>query len=435
LKTPLPRDVHITQALILKSASKQLACRGIGGLTLRRVAKEAGLTRGALQYHYSQKKNLVDATYRHVTETSLQLLAQRSEQFADKVTTGRMLIDFVCQTIVESVQSRQNRIARLEMEWEARLDPALRTYVQRHYEANIRFWSGILTKFNDAEFWAMAITEFVDATTSLYLACGMQPWVALVVRDDVTLFLQPFLRAQGEDPAPASPVWFGRYCDWIHATEEASKPGHDRNPTPATPLRERIVQTAMHILCDGGLSALTHRRLAEDAGVSLASTTYYFRNKQEILQEVFRSMTAETRQNAKATKAIDGGLRLSFTEFMDLVLNHALDTSQEPGRRVLIIKRLHLEAMRIPQLQPLVLPSRLSDAEVLFSLLKLVPGVRETITPHAAYVWSLWLGAVIALAQARLGDTEPPAHVRARLREFSPVFFGMEETPSHPCTP
>ncbi len=91
----------------------------------------------------------------------------------------------------------------------------------------------------------------------------------------------------------------------------------------------------------------------------------------------------------------------------------------------MIIKRLYLEAIREPQLQPLVLPGRKGDAEVLYSLLRLVPSVRETLTFHAAYVWSVWIGGAIGYAQGRFDDADVLPYVRERLLDFSPCFFGV----------
>ncbi|MEO0752701.1 MAG: TetR family transcriptional regulator, partial [Pseudomonadota bacterium] len=51
-------------------------------------------------------------------------------------------------------------------------------------------------------------------------------------------------------------------------------------------MRERLIETAITIIADYGLSALTHRRLAEEAACSLALTTYYFPKKADIVSSV-----------------------------------------------------------------------------------------------------------------------------------------------------
>jgi TetR/AcrR family transcriptional regulator, regulator of biofilm formation and stress response len=49
--------------------------------------------------------------------------------------------------------------------------------------------------------------------------------------------------------------------------------------------RQAILDAALRIVGEEGTSALTHRRVAESAGVSLSATTYYFRSKVQILEQ------------------------------------------------------------------------------------------------------------------------------------------------------
>jgi len=48
---------------------------------------------------------------------------------------------------------------------------------------------------------------------------------------------------------------------------------------------QAILDAALRLVGQEGTSALTHRRVAEVAGVSLSATTYYFRSKAQILEQ------------------------------------------------------------------------------------------------------------------------------------------------------
>jgi TetR/AcrR family transcriptional regulator, regulator of biofilm formation and stress response len=48
---------------------------------------------------------------------------------------------------------------------------------------------------------------------------------------------------------------------------------------------QAILDAALRLVGEEGTSALTHRRVAESAGVSLSATTYYFRSKVQILEQ------------------------------------------------------------------------------------------------------------------------------------------------------
>jgi DNA-binding transcriptional regulator YbjK len=53
-------------------------------------------------------------------------------------------------------------------------------------------------------------------------------------------------------------------------------------------LREAIVAATVRIVARDGVGAVTHRRVAEEAGVSLSSTTWHFASKGEILEAALR---------------------------------------------------------------------------------------------------------------------------------------------------
>ena len=64
---------------------------------------------------------------------------------------------------------------------------------------------------------------------------------------------------------------------------ESEKPRQKR----AEITREKICNAAIRLLGRGGGNAVTHRAVADLAGVSLASTTYHFKDKEELLRRSF----------------------------------------------------------------------------------------------------------------------------------------------------
>jgi len=58
---------------------------------------------------------------------------------------------------------------------------------------------------------------------------------------------------------------------------------------PKSELRRRsILEATLRVVAAGGVESATHRRVAEEAGVSLGSTTYHFDSKSDLLREAFR---------------------------------------------------------------------------------------------------------------------------------------------------
>jgi AcrR family transcriptional regulator len=75
-------------------------------------------------------------------------------------------------------------------------------------------------------------------------------------------------------------------------------------------MRERILETAEKYFCEKGYLSATSRKLAEAAGISVGSFYFYFKNKEELLLEVYRKQTgrfsgtvADAYENAALYKA------------------------------------------------------------------------------------------------------------------------------------
>ena len=66
--------------------------------------------------------------------------------------------------------------------------------------------------------------------------------------------------------------------------------------TPVTrlpDLRQRIILAVLRIISADGVAAVTNRRIAQEAGVSLGSVTYHFATQHDLLRESLRYFVAE----------------------------------------------------------------------------------------------------------------------------------------------
>jgi TetR/AcrR family transcriptional regulator, regulator of biofilm formation and stress response len=57
------------------------------------------------------------------------------------------------------------------------------------------------------------------------------------------------------------------------------------NPARSAPTRQRIITAVLRIIGKDGVAAVTNRRIAKEAGVSLGSVTYHFETQHELLRE------------------------------------------------------------------------------------------------------------------------------------------------------
>ena len=117
---------------------------------------------------------------------------------------------------------------------------------------------------------------------------------------------------------------------------------------PAAESRRRaILDAVLRVVAAGGIDAVTHRRVAAEAGVPLGSTTYYFRSRDEMLLEAFRQYIADTH-------AMIGSLAEEFPQsglasFLDLLVAFTQREFQDSAL-VLAEYELNLFAARNPEL-------------------------------------------------------------------------------------
>ncbi|EST36146.1 hypothetical protein M878_03320 [Streptomyces roseochromogenus subsp. oscitans DS 12.976] len=62
----------------------------------------------------------------------------------------------------------------------------------------------------------------------------------------------------------------------MHAMPHAARPA---------PMRQRIITAVLRIIGEDGVAAVTNRRIAKEAGVSLGSVTYHFETQHDLLRE------------------------------------------------------------------------------------------------------------------------------------------------------
>ncbi|MEL6829959.1 MAG: TetR family transcriptional regulator [Pseudomonadota bacterium] len=69
---------------LLEAALRIIADRGVGAVTHRSIADEAGLTRGAVTYHFASRDEILLAAFRHYIETVHSLIDEVSQDKTDK---------------------------------------------------------------------------------------------------------------------------------------------------------------------------------------------------------------------------------------------------------------------------------------------------------------------------------------------------------------
>jgi TetR/AcrR family transcriptional regulator, regulator of biofilm formation and stress response len=107
--------------------------------------------------------------------------------------------------------------------------------------------------------------------------------------------------------------------------------------------RRAILQAALRVISERGVDAVSHRTAAEEAGVPLASTTYYFESLDELLEGALRLFVDE--EAARLTALAE---RLEGQELPPLEVARLFRSGLEPDVAQF---ELYVEAARRPRLR------------------------------------------------------------------------------------
>lgn len=119
--------------------------------------------------------------------------------------------------------------------------------------------------------------------------------------------------------------------------------------SPPTSARERILRATMKLIADGGVAAVTNRRVAASAGVSLGSLTYHFTSQGQLLHEsMLLYMEEETARREQIAREL-ADLKPSVEQVAKAV-EHAIATASDIRQQIAELE-LHLHAARDPQLR------------------------------------------------------------------------------------
>jgi DNA-binding transcriptional regulator YbjK len=114
--------------------------------------------------------------------------------------------------------------------------------------------------------------------------------------------------------------------------------------------RAELLEAAIHLIGARGIEAVTHRAVAAAAGVPAASTSYYFRSKDELIHEALRTLAGREIERLRARRAALGD-GLADLDATTEALAVWIEEQTAPEGRVAMLAQYHLqiEAARRPE--------------------------------------------------------------------------------------
>jgi DNA-binding transcriptional regulator YbjK len=170
-----PASPPATRERILHATLQVIAADGIGAVTNRRVAAQAGVALGSLTYHFrSQTELLRDSLLRYVEEEVARLGAVAGELRASEQTPEQAAA--AVEHLLDSDPTRPGAVAELELHLEASRDPALQNASARCFAAYEDFASALLEALGvpDPARHARSVVALMIGLTMRRLGTGAQ---------------------------------------------------------------------------------------------------------------------------------------------------------------------------------------------------------------------------------------------------------------------
>jgi DNA-binding transcriptional regulator YbjK len=113
--------------------------------------------------------------------------------------------------------------------------------------------------------------------------------------------------------------------------------------------RAELLEAAIHLIGAHGLDAVTHRAVAAEAGVPAASTSYYFRSKDALIDEALNTLAMREVALLRERRAALGD-RVADLEETTEALSAWIEEQLTPAGRIAMLAQyqLQLEAARRP---------------------------------------------------------------------------------------
>jgi DNA-binding transcriptional regulator YbjK len=111
--------------------------------------------------------------------------------------------------------------------------------------------------------------------------------------------------------------------------------------------RAELLEAAIHLIGSQGLDAVTHRAVAAAAGVPSAATSYYFRSKDELIDEALRALAeGEIARLRERREALGDGV-FDLDAMVETLAAWIEEQLKDAGRVALVAQyHLQIEASR-----------------------------------------------------------------------------------------
>ncbi|MDR3398017.1 MAG: TetR family transcriptional regulator [Pandoraea sp.] len=286
------------QAERLRAAAYELACaRGFSELSARSLAAATGGSPSAVNYHFGGRDQLLLAVY---DEVATRLARARESALAQCLATAPSWADLpdmftsMLQLRLSNDRGVLALLLELEHEVETGREPQLRPAAQAEVELEWVFWFELAKRFGVSDGAADVWAALGLGLTGLLL-CETDPGVRSAWISAPATRLHRRMTGQSVTLLPV------RGPTAMAGVEAIARRLPQSNETA-----QKILDAALATIAKKGADRLVQREIASIVGVSLASVTYFFRTKHDLIFAAFAELCRRTQTQVEEFERMRG---------------------------------------------------------------------------------------------------------------------------------
>ncbi|WP_313438294.1 TetR/AcrR family transcriptional regulator [Novosphingobium sp.] len=283
---------HLETQRIVDAARSVIAMKGIGGMSLRNVAEAAATSAGSISYRIGDRAALIAAVLDREIELAATARAEWSERVGghDPVVSG-ILPDLICEWLDQGAGTRRtSAIVLCELALTAGREPQSLPAISALFEETEGLWRDLLSRSEQGEKLARLIARY----------CLDEQVFSILLADETDYRLlrhstiRGMLRSGGVNADPTATQW---HMALVERLAIPAATAFDEVFAVPSGSKGVIAEKIADIVVEQGVGALSHRTVAQAAGVATSSVAHHFPTHRDILfagvEAVYRRMRSQ----------------------------------------------------------------------------------------------------------------------------------------------
>ncbi|WP_443478303.1 TetR family transcriptional regulator [Novosphingobium aerophilum] len=341
---------------LLDAARTVIAARGISGMSLRTVAEEAQISVGSISYRIGDRAALIAA----VLDREVELMAEARREWRERVGDhdpfgAGSLADLICEWLDQGAHSRRtSAIVTCELALLASREPQSLRAIDALLDEGQGLWRDVLPPTPLGGRLAHFIASY----------CLDEQVFSILLADETDYRLlrhstvRAMLRGSGASGDPTGSRWHMALVERLAVPASAA---YDETAVPPQGAKGAIAENIADIIVEQGVGALSHRTVAQAAGVATSSAAHHFPTHRDILFAGVEAVYRRLRSRIHAS-----GAKLGSSDIIRLTHECALAALGDPAFRPFAIdmRRRRAENVHGQYAQWLGIPSDSDRARI-----------------------------------------------------------------------